>query len=417
VVLPSVWEGRKLNSLHEQPTQLWSPGKHVPALDGVRGVAIALVLLHHFVLFSGIRPAGWLEWLFSNLARSGWIGVDLFFVLSGFLISGILCDSKGEAGYFRRFYIRRALRIFPLYYATLIGYFIVLPLLVPLGERYAALARDQIWYWTYLVNWQIGLNGWPESPGLGHFWSLAVEEQFYLIWPLVVFLLTRRQLVALCLAIIAASFALRVALHFEGHIVGAYVLTPARMDSLAWGALLAIIARTPRGLQSLRRWSWPAFALTVIPVIGAILFAGALNSESLPTQTFGYSVLGLMFAGLIALVITSRPRGSVDRLLSSRPLVALGRYSYALYVLHHPVLYLVQRSGFRVVDGPRLLGSQLPLQLAYMVLLGGVCLLLAILSWQIIESPFLRLKERFAHNAAAPSREVELYETSPVAKL
>ena len=394
---------------------LWSQGCHVPALDGVRGIAIALVLLHHLVLFSGIRPWRRPEWLFYNLTSSGWVGGDLFFVLSGFLITGILCDTKGTAGYFRQFYIRRALRIFPPYYATLIGYFIVLPLLLPRQENYVAPGGEQLWYWTYLVNWQIGANGWPDAPGLGHFWSLAVEEQFYFIWPLAVFLLMRRHLVALCMVTIASCLALRFVLHNEGYIVGAYVLTLARMDSLVMGALLAVLARTPRGLQLLSRYSWPIFALMAIPLGGLVLLTGALNSEDLLTQTFGFSFLGLLFALLIGAVISSRPGGSVDRIFSLAPLVALGRYSYALYVLHHPVLYLVQRSGFRVVDGPRPFGSQLPLQLAYMLVLGGSCLLLAMLSWRLIESPFLRLKDRFP-SRIVPSQKVEFYETSPVSK-
>src|SRR5262249_17527292 len=155
-----------------------------------------------------------------------WVGVNVFFVLSGFLITGILLDTKHEPHYFKFFYMRRVLRIFPLYYGTLIAIFFVLPALkmAPFIS-----ASQQFWYWTYLGNWGKGRN--LNVGSLGYFWSLGVEEQFYLVWPLVIYVLPRRSVSAWCCAAIAASFSYRSALFFLHHPVReAYFGTPARVE-------------------------------------------------------------------------------------------------------------------------------------------------------------------------------------------
>ena len=146
------------------------PTRHDPALDGVRGLAIALVVASHVTTWPP--------------ATQGWIGVDLFFVLSGFLITGILADSRNVIGRARAFYVRRALRILPLYYGVLVTLFVVIPILHPLHtQEYQTLAREQWWYWTYLQNWRIASAHSIDGGSLVWFWSLAIEEQFYLIWP------------------------------------------------------------------------------------------------------------------------------------------------------------------------------------------------------------------------------------------
>src|SRR5262245_10664845 len=160
---------------------------HIPALDGIRGIAILLVLLFHFGQYGhGLPyPAVFVDKLFHRICQIGWVGVDLFFVLSGFLITGILYDSKGRNHYFRNFYVRRCLRILPLYYFSLILFLIVLPKLFPLHTGFRSLRQDSFWYWTYLSNVRVAYRGWDSFGVLDHFWSLAVEEQFYLLWPIV----------------------------------------------------------------------------------------------------------------------------------------------------------------------------------------------------------------------------------------
>ncbi|HEV2844590.1 MAG TPA: acyltransferase, partial [Thermoanaerobaculia bacterium] len=217
--------------------------ERLPALDGLRGLAILLVLLLHFTVYGGPPATEGIDKLFYRAAQAGWIGVDLFFVLSGFLITGILYDAKGGENYFRSFYARRVLRIFPLYYGALAVFLLLVPALRP----------GSFWHWTYLSNVQIAREGWPDSGALGHFWSLAVEEQFYLFWPVAVLLLARRSLMAACWVCLAGSLLLRVGLHLADQETAAFVLTPARLDSLAAGALLALAARGPEGLAPVAR--------------------------------------------------------------------------------------------------------------------------------------------------------------------
>jgi peptidoglycan/LPS O-acetylase OafA/YrhL len=241
---------------------------HVPALDGIRGLAILMVMLYHLTL----PPAAALDRVWAGIASFGWAGVDLFFVLSGFLITGILFDAKGGKHYFRNFYARRTLRIFPLYYAVMMVLLVIVPRL-PFAHaaRYAAASGDQIWYWTYLSNFALG---WRHEWNLGSLdlaWSLAIEEQFYLLWPAVVFLLGRRALIGICGAVIVAALAARTALTLWGaHPIPIHVLTPCRMDSLALGALVALAARGPRGVAVLvpaARWCASVSLGLLIPLL------------------------------------------------------------------------------------------------------------------------------------------------------
>ena len=223
-------------------------GAQIPALDGLRGVAILLVLFHHQTLLrldgSGVDP-----W-FGRLFHVGWCGVDLFFVLSGFLITGLLLDAKGGPHYFRNFYARRTLRIFPLYYAVVFFSLVILPNL-PEGilpaqkaQSFGRIEGDEIWYWTYLSNYSIAAAGQWRHGILDVSWSLAIEEQFYLLWPLLVAKLGRGALWRLCAGLILLAPACRLALLAAGaDELAPYVLTPARIDTLAIGASLALAIR------------------------------------------------------------------------------------------------------------------------------------------------------------------------------
>ena len=174
------------------PDRITGKPKHLYALDGVRGIAILLVLFCHFFFIS--TPSNLYEFVLQKLGDYGNLGVDLFFVLSGFLITGILMDTKGKENYFKNFIIRRSLRIFPLYYFVLIIIFLIMPLFSifngPLMDR---VLEGEVYAWTYTYNFFIAeKQSWP--PFIGHFWSLAVEEQFYLVWPLAVYLLSTEAL-------------------------------------------------------------------------------------------------------------------------------------------------------------------------------------------------------------------------------
>ena len=178
-------------------------GKRLMSLDGLRGIAILAVIAEHTLRL--FHPTSVLSRLWAAFQESSWAGVDLFFVLSGFLITGILLDSRHDKRYFLNFYARRTLRIFPLYYAVLVIAILIVPAVMgfsKLPELYSRLVANQLWLWTYLQNFAQA-SGPHALPGFGHFWSLAVEEQFYWVWPLAVFLLPRRHLFRLCITLCA----------------------------------------------------------------------------------------------------------------------------------------------------------------------------------------------------------------------
>src|SRR5687767_2907742 len=161
----------------------------IPALDGLRGIAIILVMLHHFTYY---RPNSGIDAQIASVLFFGWAGVDLFFVLSGFLITGILLDTRDSKRYFSTFYARRTLRIFPLYYLVLLLAFVVLPKFpalhpVLLGQVGPVDLPPQWPYWLYLTNFSIADGGWVHG-WVDVAWSLAIEEQFYLVWPLMIWL-------------------------------------------------------------------------------------------------------------------------------------------------------------------------------------------------------------------------------------
>ncbi len=180
----------------------------MPALDGVRGLAVLMVLLDHFV-GDMLPPTNSVERVIVYVTAYGAYGVDLFFVLSGFLITGILYDARDKTSYFRNFYMRRFLRIFPLYYGVLALLFFVAPL-IPLlqGATLDYLVERQAWAWLYGVNIYTAIRGEWALSFINHFWSLSVEEQFYLFWPLVVYLLARRPQ-----ALIAVSLTVLIVRH------------------------------------------------------------------------------------------------------------------------------------------------------------------------------------------------------------
>jgi peptidoglycan/LPS O-acetylase OafA/YrhL len=377
---------------------------HVPALDGVRGLAILGVLLFHFV--APVNPKGptdaALTWAFSY----GALGVDLFFLLSGFLITGILYDSLNEPYYFRNFYMRRVLRIFPLYYGVLVIVFLVVPAIPALrGSEIAGLRSHQAWAWLYGVNIYLAIhNGWVLSY-IEHFWSLAVEEQFYLVWPLVVWLVggRRRPFLGVSLAVAIASFAGRIIASLWGASdVVTIVLTPFELDALAIGGFFAVYLRQPDGEAAARRMILPltlagsGLLLLQFGVRHLSEYGNAL--ESLRTGAFHLLLAALLLKALCA------PAPSVwSRFFRSSPMVTLGKYSYGLYVYHHFLSYYFVKHGTELA-----LASVIGSRTAALAIqtVGGMAASMAIawLSYEYFEKYFLRLKRFWPSSRAAGLR-------------
>ncbi len=389
----------------EQVTATQTSTSRIPALDGVRGVAILAVLIHHF---SGIPAAGlgvptglYKEWL--RFATVGWAGVDLFFVLSGFLITSILYDSKGPAlAFFKNFYARRALRIFPVYYALLVFLLFVLPWLIPGQDAASAELRDnQLWLWLYLINIKTYLSlGWLTGANhlVGHLWSLAVEEQFYLIWPMIVFLFGRRSLIAITAILVVAAVAIRFFMIENGDSgVQVFVFSPARMDALAIGSGIALLVRSQRGRAFLSAIAWPVAGAALMALVALFIYKDGRLSPFDPTVVrVGFSFLAALFGGVVAAVVLAPSTSRLSRIFSWQPLRVLGKYSYAIYVIHFPVVQLLIRHTDIAQDTSSWAGFQLAGMFAIASVASVITLVLALLSWRLLETPFLRLRSRFS---------------------
>jgi peptidoglycan/LPS O-acetylase OafA/YrhL len=355
------------------------PPAYLPALDGLRGIAILLVVPHNVNLgASGIVR------VITYASGAGWIGVQLFFVLSGFLITGNLLDSLGAKNYYRAFYARRVLRIFPLYYGYLIAILILVPALGMAPTGLLDSRQHQVWVWTFLSNW-----GVPTVRGFEHFWSLAVEEQFYLVWPLLVALCVRR-LVPLCLAFAACAFVFRTSMLALGADVGSvYAFTISRMDALALGAAVAVIVRAPTDAifarVSAKRLGQIAAGLLLV----GFVVTTAYRPHGLMTLTVGHSMLAVAFAIVIFTVATGTA-GRWQAVFTSPLLMTVGKYSYGMYVLHLGIDLLWQQP---ILDLLAWTGAWRPA--AYMVVIPVLSFAAAFLSFHLLEKHFLRLKRYF----------------------
>ena len=368
---------------------------HLPALDGVRGLAVLIVIVHDAGWIAGSSEQFIIK-LFTAITAMGWTGVSLFFALSGLLITGILLDSRGHNGFFRSFYLRRTLRIFPLYYAFVAGIvFVAAPL--AWSAEWAADVRTGQWpYWLYVSNWTQPFK--IDVHGMTHLWSLAVEEQFYLIWPLIAYALGRRGLAKLAIAMIVTAPIIRYSLRAGGLPIDAtYFFTFARWDALAAGALLAAMIRDDRERAWVVAWRGK-LTLALVAALGVLVFAQrGFHSDDLPITVMGQSIVVGLSTCLLAYAVDEGPRAVrvLQQLLSWRGLRTLGKYSYAMYVFHFPIHH-----ALKVPLGPWVEGSDDSLRIvrvfAYLALVLMLTFTAALVSWRLIEKPFLDLKERWA---------------------
>ncbi len=372
--------------------------RNMPSLDGLRGLAIGGVLASHFLASWPTASPG--DRAFIALVGLGWSGVDLFFVLSGFLITGILVDTLGAATWWGSFLARRTLRIFPLYYLALAIFWWAGPaagLIDPWTLR-----RWGWWYWGYLGNWAFAAE--QTIPSLTHFWSLAVEEQFYLLWPAVVWLARGRWLAWVAAGLFAAGPLLRlVIVEASGWPVGsAFRVTPGRLDQLALGALLAVLFRSAAGRAWLWRWWRPVAVAGALGFLALGLPLGPFDMHRAPLEIWAHTLLGLAYGGLLCGAVAGEGTGgALQRLLGVAPLQVLGRYSYGLYVVH----YFVQEAGLPLLRRWPAGATALTTRggvLAWAAVATAVSLGLAWLSWHLFERRFLALKSRFVARGMGP---------------
>jgi peptidoglycan/LPS O-acetylase OafA/YrhL len=275
-----------------------------------------------------------------------------------------------------------------------------------MGGEYVALRANQAWYWTYLVNVLQVRSTAGEWFWTGHLWSLSVEEQFYLVWPAVVLLVPSRHLAKMCLAVFLAAWIARlgwVATHER--LLGAYVLTPMRMDSLAAGAYVAVLARSEAGSRLLRRWyRWVGLAALAVAV--PVLVQHGDDLQNSLVIRFGYASAAIAFACIIVwLLIDERAR----RPLEWGPLRAIGRISYGGYLYHLPLIGICVGLRARLIAFGA--GGSWQLAIAHVAWVGGIIaftLAVAAVSYRLIEKPFLDLKDRFSARAPGIPRPIAM---------
>jgi peptidoglycan/LPS O-acetylase OafA/YrhL len=308
-----------------------------------------------------------------HFVGNGWMGVDLFFVLSGFLITGILLDTKESPDYFKNFYARRALRILPLYYSILLLVFVVIPLLRP-SDAQTIFERSSPWwaYPVFLQNFLLAVPTLAAGP-LGTTWSLAIEEQFYLVWPLIVRYCSHRQLRRIATVMILVAIPLTYYLSSRHFLIYSNVF--CRQVGLMAGALLALLVRSdkfasPRYLRP----AWIVFAVTLF---------SAFVSEYLNARWLTFTAVALAASSFIFLALHSEQKW-LQTALRNRFLAYTGLISYGLYLTHKIPLDVAQVLHL----------DRHPVYILPTMFAGSYALATA--SWFLLEQPFLRMKRFFA---------------------
>jgi peptidoglycan/LPS O-acetylase OafA/YrhL len=351
------------------------PRGFVPELDGLRGLAILLVMTHRLWPRAGDLAA------YNGIAEVGWIGVDLFFVISGFLICGILLDTRDEPDALRNFYARRVLRIFPLFYLFVGTMLVTFPQLT--GASYLKQAGSPLWYLLQLGNIPEGVLHRDPPYWLAPVWSLAIEEQFYLSFPWLVRALDRRRLAQALVGFIVLAPIVRIAglVLFPQLDRFQYEFTLCRLDTIAMGCLLAVIVRLPA-----ERQPRSGVLATIALATATVAVVTGLDRTTAFGRTGGYTVVALGFASVVLLVVRARG-GAAVAALRFAPLRYLGKICFGLYLLHRPADTIVGALAHRAgIDANA--GVLIPLKMA-----GAIGL--ATMSWLLLERPFLRLKDRF----------------------
>lgn len=373
---------------------------HISALDGLRGLAVILVLVFHF---SWSFPDAGVLHTVRDYLWSGWIGVDLFFVLSGYLITrGLLKDSPFSIGKrLKLFWARRAFRIFPLYYIV-----VIVGTLVCLAIGAASEIPGPS-YWLYFQNYTLAFDPMPLR-WTAHFWSLAIEEQFYFVWPLVVLLAGKRARLTVATVLFFGSVLLRTAFMVLGHKMHffgwddeqlskfAYRATPLHMDGLLIGAILSMFDQDPdsRPATLFRKLRVPLFFASSAFLLLLMVWTRGFNNYDRRVLILGYPTLAVVFGCAISLAVSGWFPKAIQKALSHGVLPACGKVSYGMYIFHW--LLVIAVAPWQAEQNLALgTGAALGLALAVIVLGTAAIYVIATLSYRFVESPFLRIKSRF----------------------
>ncbi len=365
----------------------------IPEIDGLRGIAIGLVIVWHYFTVPLLAQSGSALKYFAGATSLSWTGVDLFFVLSGFLIGGILLDARNSSNYFRVFYARRFFRIVPIYAVVLLLTLGMHVHLHPGSSGIASSASDRVapWYmyWTFTQNFWMAAASTLGTNTLGMTWSLAVEEQFYLALPLIIYIFSGRQLRKIILLGIVTAPLLRIFMHFaspDRSAMASFVLMPCRADALLLGVFAAILLRDANWrmkIQNSKRYFVVALSILVCGLVALILRKSSFSGPLM--TTFGYSWVALFYVNVLLYAVT-RPGTFLGSALRMHWLRWIGSIAYGTYLLHEGV----QRFVFRHFSlDPFKVHGAFPLFLDLVALV--LCLTVAHFSWTLFEKPLVKM--------------------------
>ena len=371
--------------------------ERVRELDGVRGISIIVVVAFHLLKRADYFTSNETLHFITRLSSIGWVGVDIFFVLSGFLITSILLRTKHEKNYFKNFYVRRSLRIFPLYFVFIAVILLLLPKLDP--DFTPEIPHALPFLLLYQQNWLMLISKIPLTTYLAVTWSLAIEEQFYLIWPAVVYFIKKETLIKLSIGVILFSILARLlgVLFWDDMSQVStffYYNTFTRFEQLVFGGLLAVAFTEPLWIQRLKNISIPSFWVAFVAFL-ALCFTAYPHMVPLDENIWlvfgGYTLAAVFSAALVTILMTHPETSMFRRLFQNKLLIFFGKYSYSIYLLHVPVILILLDMLWRT----QLRGWAM--YLAYIVLTYAITVVGALITWNLLEKHMLNLKKYFEY--------------------
>ncbi len=371
--------------------------ENIKNLDGIRALAVLIVCFAHFFqvnenyLYSDSKYLGIFLFKFSQIGLNG---VNLFFILSGFLITRILLNSKDSKNYFKTFYLRRLIRIFPLYYLVLILSFFILPYFIGIDEPGKNIISNQIWLWSYTSNLSsiFFFSGWDLSlnfPSFGHFWSLCVEEHFYIFWPFLIYFMSIKNLKKSLKIILICSFLLFLFnKHFDSQLVFLKWSSIKYSGILSLGGLIAIYDNS--SIKS--TYIYSISKKTFFP----LLFVFLISSLIIPRNFLYFDFINIIFSSLffsVLIICAINKNKVIEYLFNNRILSFIGKLSYGIYVYHGLIRpYL---SKYILPQVTHICNESILTIVVYTIISTLISIIIAYVSWILIEKQFLKLKTKF----------------------
>jgi len=372
-----------------------APSNHNPALDGFRGLAILLVVLSHSCI---PQAESTLSRVWYWVSSAGWVGVDMFFVLSGFLITRILITSRDSRGYYLNFYFRRFLRIFPLFYLFLFVFFIIVPRFSDLAKLFSLTLGHFLWHLLFCSNLLFSKLGFYPGHVVDVSWSLSIEEQFYLFWPALVAFMNLKQLRWVCLLMALVGEVIIVARFFRAdELNSTYFFTLTRWDGILFGSALAATMMDPIESVKIRNYKKPVLWISFL--LSLLAFSRGIHTTSPLIQMIGFPSFAVFFSSILYFVNFN---GFLQRCFSMTPLRTLGKYSYGIYLFHKPTIITLEEAFLPFLKTTILYRVPETVMLLFQIVSVLASLMVAIGLFHCYEKHFLKFKNLLQRESVPP---------------